>query len=173
MQTETTDDGGVRTGVATYVVEATVAAILFLIGALVLVKSWQLGSRWQDDGPGAGYFPFYISLLICVASASVWYGAMFAGTRNKKIFVDTQQLKLVLTVLLPSAVYVLGIQVIGIYVASVLFIGAFMRLLGKFSWFKSVGVAVPVVVVFFLMFEVWFRVPLHKGWFNPLSFLRY
>jgi hypothetical protein len=45
--------------------------------------------------------------------------------------------------------------------------------LGKFSWVKSVIAAVVINVVFFLMFEVWFKVPLFKGAWNPLEFLGY
>jgi hypothetical protein len=38
-----------------------------------------------------------------------------------------------------------------------------MRILGKYGWAKTVAVSVGVTVVFFLMFEVWFKVPLPKG----------
>ena len=33
--------------------------------------------------------------------------------------------------------------------------------------------AVAVNTIFFLMFEVWFKVPLYKGIYEPLSFLGY
>ena len=32
---------------------------------------------------------------------------------------------------------------------------------------------VIVIAVFFLMFEVWFKVPLYKGMLEPLRFLGY
>ena len=48
-----------------------VAFTLFALGALIAFKSWELGAGWRDDGPGAGYFPFYIAMLICIASAVV------------------------------------------------------------------------------------------------------
>jgi putative tricarboxylic transport membrane protein len=52
---------------------------------------------------------------------------------------------------------------LGIYEASAIFIGIFMRVLGKYSWPKVAAVSIGVMVVFFLMFEVWFKVPLPKG----------
>jgi len=79
----------------------------------------------------------------------------------------------VLSVLLPALVYVLAVQFIGLYVASALYIALFMIILGKYSRVKSVIVAVCVVVLFFMMFEVWFKVPLFKGMFDPLRFLGY
>ena len=90
-----------------------------------------------------------------------------------KVFVTHAQLKLVLTVLLPSLAYVVAVQLVGLYVGSVLFIAGFMVWVGKYGWLKSVVIAVAVMAVAFLMFEVWFKVPLFKGAFNPLAFLGY
>jgi hypothetical protein len=69
----------------------------------------------------------------------------------------------VLAVLIPAAVYILGIELIGVYVASAIYIALFMRFMGKYSWLKSVVLAVIICVLFFFMFEVWFQVPLYKG----------
>ncbi len=83
------------------------------------------------------------------------------------------QLKRVLSVLVPSAIYVGAIMLLGIYVASALFIALFMIVLGKYSPLKSVVVGVAVNALFFMMFEVWFKVPLYKGALEPLRFLGY
>ena len=71
------------------------------------------------------------------------------------------------------AVYVLAIQVLGVYVASAIYIAGFMIVLGKFNKVKSALLGVAIAVVFFLMFEVWFKIPLFKGALNPLGFLGY
>jgi len=173
MQDPKQPDNAARSGVATYVVEAIVAATVFLIGAVVAYKSAQLGRGWESDGPAAGYFPFYIGCILCIASARILYGALFGNNRNTEIFVDSAQLKLVSTVLVPSLVYVAAIQLIGIYAASALFIAGFMVVVGKFGWAKAVATGLAVVIVFFFMFEVWFKVPLYKGMFNPLRVIGY
>jgi hypothetical protein len=169
---DSTDDSHHRSGVATRTVELVVALTLFALGVLVAFKSWQLGAGWRDDGPGAGYFPFYIGLLICISSALVAVHA-FMSTDQHEVFVSHAQLRLVLTVLLPSLGFVVAVQLIGIYVGSVLFIAAFMVWVGKYHWAKSVAIAVAVMAIAFLMFEVWFKVPLFKGTYNPLQFLGY
>jgi len=61
----------------------------------------------------------------------------------------------------------------GIYLASAVYICAFMVWLGKYTWWKGAATGAGVAGVLFLMFEVWFRVPLAKGAFDPLSFLGY
>ena len=78
-----------------------------------------------------------------------------------------------LQVLIPAALYVLAVQFIGIYVASALYIALFMVLLGKYSWTKALSTGIGASLVFFLMFEVWFKVPLYKGTLNPTGFLGY
>jgi Tripartite tricarboxylate transporter TctB family len=70
-------------------------------------------------------------------------------------------------------VYVFAVQFLGLYVASAIYIALFMIILGKYSKVKSIVVALAVVVLFFLMFEVWFKVPLFKGQFNLLGFTGY
>jgi hypothetical protein len=96
-----------------------------------------------------------------------------ARRMDPEIFVAWGPFKLVLTVLIPAAVYVLGVKYIGIYLASAIYIALFMAWLGKYSWLRSIAVGVAVNVSFFLMFEVWFKVPLYKGDLDPLRFLGY
>jgi len=84
------------------------------------------------------------------------------GDRNPA-FVEVGQLKLVLSVLVPTAVYVALIGGLGIYVASILFIGFFMRWLGDYAWWKLAAVSIGNSVFFFVIFEVWFKIPLPKG----------
>jgi hypothetical protein len=162
-----------RTGVPTYIVESVVALLVVLLGVTVIVGSWKLGSGWTTDGPGAGYFPFYIGVILCIAGTGILVQGLMAKNKNHEIFVDSVQLRRVLSVLLPALVYVVAVQFIGLYVASALYIALFMIILGKYSRVKSVIVAVCVVVLFFMMFEVWFKVPLFKGMFDPLRFLGY
>ena len=162
-----------RTGVPTFAVEAAVAALVVLLGVTVLVGSRNLGSGWTSDGPGAGYFPFYIGIILLISGAGTLYQALLGKKRNHEIFVDGEQIRRVLMVLVPAAVYVLAIQVLGIYVASAVYIAGFMIILGKFAKAKSIAIGITLAVLFFLLFEVWFKIPLYKGMLNPLGFLGY
>jgi hypothetical protein len=157
----------------TTTVDAVVAVCLAAIGAVVVVEARSLGAGWTSDGPGAGYFPFYIGLILVICGIGVLVQALRARATDEEAFVDTVQLRRVLSVLLPSAVYVGLIMLLGIYVASAIFIALFMIILGKYAAPKSVAVGVAVNALFFLMFEVWFKVPLYKGALEPLAFLGY
>lgn len=145
-----------------------VMAVLFLaFGALVMWDTRRLGVSWGDDGPQAGYFPFYIGLFIVVSSVANIFRAINLGEKGRKAFVEWGQLRMVLLVMIPTAVYVALIAnpwfSLGIYVASAIFIAFFMWHLGKYAWTRIVPVSLGVMFFFFLMFEVWFKVPLPKG----------
>ncbi len=157
------DDHSERPAATTRTLELVVAALLFLLGAVVIYDSARIGARWGEDGPQAGYFPFYIGVLICIATGVVFYRALGDKAKAAKSFVTRGAFRQVLWMLLPSIVYVALVKPLGIYVSSTLFIAFFMRRLGRYPWLKVVAVAVGVSLVFFLLFEVWFKVPLPKG----------
>ena len=154
-------------------VDAVVAAVLFVMGAVVVFEARVLGATWTSDGPGSGYFPFYIGLILCIASAGIFWQAVGSPRRDRRTFVDREQLSRVLSVFLPALVYVGAIVFVGVYVASAIYIAVFMVVLGKYAPWKAALIGVAVNAVFFLMFEVWFKVPPYKGSLHPLSFLGY
>src|SRR5947199_5940738 len=116
--------------------EMAVAAFIFLLGAIVIYDSARLGARWGDDGPQAGYFPFYIGLILCASSAVNLALALLNRRDRDRTFVEVGQLKLVLTVPIPSAIYVALIAWTGIYLASALFFASFMRWLDTYPWWQ-------------------------------------
>lgn len=160
--TDHTEDRS-RHGVSTKAVEIVVAAIVFGLGLVAVFDSRRVGAGWASDGPQAGYFPFYVGIFLCAASAWTLLRTVFSGKAAAGVFVSHKKLRLVMSVLIPSVVYVVAIYFIGIYVASTIFIGAFMYWHGRFPWVKIIPVSLIVPVSMFLLFEVWFLVPLPKG----------
>jgi len=149
--------------------ELAVAALFFILGAIVIKDSARLGFGWQEvHGPRPGYFPFYIGLLICIASVINFVRALLMSPEKNKTFVEIGQLKMVLTVLVPTAIYAAAVTWIGIYTSSLFFIAFFMRWLGKYAWWKVATVSAGTVVVFYIVFEMWFKVPLPKGFAERL-----
>ena len=155
-------EGG-RSALSVKTAELAMAAGFFALGAVVVYDSVRLGARWAADGPQPGYFPFYVGLIICVASAVTAVLALRMAAEKNGSFVGVGQLKLVLAVLVPSAVFVALVGWLGIYVSGAVFVAFFMRWLGKYAWWKVLAVALGNSVVFYLIFEVWFLVPLPKG----------
>ena len=141
--------------------EIVTAVFFLLVGSVVMWDSYRIGAGWGSEGPQSGYFPFYIGLLMNVASVVNLLLALKSSKAES--FVSKPAVKLVLAVFLPCLVYVAAMQWLGLYVASLIFIAVFMRWQGRFSALKSGLTSLIVVVVLFVMFEIWFKVPLIKG----------
>jgi hypothetical protein len=87
-----------------------------------------------------------------------------------EVFAAWRQIRQVMSVVIPTAIYVFVIPYIGIYEASVLLIASFMIWLGRYRWYTAFAVAILVPVLTFFMFEIWFLVPLPKG---PIEMMFY
>ena len=143
--------------------DGIVAGILMAVGAVVMVSSYQLGAGWSSTGPESGYFPFYVGALILLSSTVTLLVTLFGKSPDRAPFVEATQFQRVLQVLIPSFIFVMAIRYIGIYVAGGVFIACFMWWLGKYPLPKVVIVSVLVPLALFVVFEVWFLVPLPKG----------
>jgi len=142
-------------------VEAGVTLLIALFGLIVIAGSLKAGINWGAEGPRAGFFPFYVGIIIVAASAvNLWHGLREDDT---SLFAEWGQLRQVLSVVIPTAIYVGVMPFTGLYVASIVFIGWFMRWLGKYSWLTVAAVAIGMPVIAYLIFERWFLVPLPKG----------
>lgn len=170
---EHTNNSNQESAISVRAMDIITALAFIAIGLTVMVGSLKLGASWGADGPEAGYFPFYISLIILLSSTVTLYQAAIVNKKKKtESFVDSEPLKQIMAVLLPAIVFVLGVQLIGIYISSALYIAIFMVWLGKYPIWKAVAVSLGVSVALYLMFEFWFQVPLpHGAWFNPLEFV--
>ena len=144
--------------------EIAVAACSSSLAVVVMIDSHRLGMGWVDDGPEAGYFPFYVGLIMFISAARCSIcQAVGRRTPAEDLRRDAGSARLVMAVLIPTIVYVVGDRLLGIYVASAMFIAFFMTWHGKYPVLKSAPVGVVVVSRLLLMFEVWFLVPLPKG----------
>jgi putative tricarboxylic transport membrane protein len=152
-----------RSVVSNRTMEIAVAVLFLVVGGIVMMDSLRIGAGWVDpDGPQAGYFPFRMGAIMSAASIVTLVQAVIARGGSKS-FVDRHALKQVLLVLLPAVVYVAAVNMIGMYVSSALYLAAFMMYMGHYKWHLSAAVGLGVAVVLFMMFEIWFLVPLPKG----------
>jgi pimeloyl-ACP methyl ester carboxylesterase len=137
--------------------------VLMAIAGLVITDSLRVGTGWGDDGPRSGYFPFYIGLFLLAASAFVVLSTLRNWSKSPAVFATREELVPVFQMLVPMVIYVVAMVYLGIYLPSAILIGYFMRHHGGFAWPSSLTVSISVPLVFFLVFEKWFLVPLPKG----------
>jgi hypothetical protein len=141
--------------------ELATGSLLMALGWLVLVAAVRMGIGWGSDGPESGFVPFWLStvLILCCAIILVRAARRAPATR----FASREQLRRVLTVVLPATAMIVLTHLVGLYVAAALYMGLYMRWGGRYSWLFSIALPVSFAVLVFLVFERWFLVPLPKG----------
>ncbi|MEJ0079034.1 MAG: tripartite tricarboxylate transporter TctB family protein [Alphaproteobacteria bacterium] len=142
-------------------VEIGTALAMIAFGALVIAGSLHVGIGWGAEGPKSGFFPFYLGVAIIAASAVNVVAAY--GQDPRTIFAEWSQLASVLSVVIPTTIYVFAVPWAGIYVSSLILIAVFMVWLGRYRVGMAAAVSIGVTVATYLMFEKWFLVPLPKG----------
>jgi hypothetical protein len=150
--------------VTTRWVEVTVGLVCVVLGLVVVLDSHRVGASWGDDGPKAGYFPNIIGWVLAASGAWIAGQTIYRWKRLAgDVFVTYADFKPVLAMLLPTIAYVILVKLIGIYVASALFIAGFMLFQGRYRWLPTLCVSLGVPGLIFALFEIWFLVPLPKG----------
>ena len=143
------------------VADLITASVLMLVGGVVLADAARLGIGWGTDGPKSGFFPFWLAALMVLTCGVIL--VLAARRSSDRPFVTRAQLGPVLKVLWPAAGMVVLTQVAGLYVASALYLGFYMRWVGHHSWLAIGAVSIGIPIATFLIFEKWFLVPMPKG----------
>src|SRR3979409_2438015 len=145
------------------VVEITVSLLLMALAATLGFDNWRTGIAWDSTGPQAGYFPFYLSVILAGASLYGLVTAFLARKEVSETFVTRAQLRRVMAVFVPMLLFCLAMQFLGLYVASFLLIAAFMRVVGKIAVWKSLLTSFVFPAVMFVTFDIAFDVIMPKG----------
>ena len=141
-----------------------VASLLLLLLALTLgYDNWRTGAGWESTGPQPGYFPFYLSIILAAASLYGLAAAFLSRKEARETFVTQAQLRRVMAVFVPTVLFVLATQFLGLYVASFLLISGFMYFVGKIAWWKSLLTAFIFTAAMFITFDIAFDVIMPKG----------
>ena len=144
-------------------VEIVVALLLLALAATLGWDNWRTGIGWDSTGPQPGYFPFYLSVILAAASLYGLAAAILSRGDAEKTFVTRAQLRRVMAVFVPTLLFCLLTQFLGLYVASFLLIASFMRLVGKIALWKSLVTAFIFTAIMFVTFDIAFDVIMPKG----------
>jgi hypothetical protein len=147
----------------TRTVEMVVMVLLLALAALLGYDNWRTGAAWDSTGPQAGYFPFYLSVIL---GGAALYGLISVAMKRAEgldTFVTRAQLRRVSQVFVPTLLFCFAMQWLGLYVASFLLIAGFMAIIGRIAWWKSLLTAFIFVAIMFVTFDIAFDVIMPKG----------
>jgi putative tricarboxylic transport membrane protein len=145
------------------VVDAVVSLVLLAVAVTLGWDNWRTGAAWDATGPEPGYFPFYLSIILGGASLYGLFAAAFSRREASETFVTRAQLRRVMAVFVPTLLFCLATQFLGLYVASFLLISGFMRFVGKIAAWKSLLTAFIFTAAMFVTFDVAFDVIMPQG----------
>jgi len=143
--------------------EVATALATGAVGGAVIWGAIEHDIGWDDSGPGAGYFPFRIGVLIVLGSLANLGLALWRGRTDRSAFVTGEQFRLVLSFGLPIVGFVAVSVWLGLYVATVLYLFGMMVFQGGYRPLTALAIGLAVAVVMRLVFPIWFNVPLLTG----------
>jgi hypothetical protein len=142
--------------------EIAVSGFTMLAGMATILGALDFGIGWGRGGPEAGAFPFYVGVIIVAASFGILVQVIRQCDRGA-IFIDGVQARRIAVFFGPMILFVAASVWLGLYVATALYLGAVMRLQGGYRVVTAIGVALATSTFFYVVLELWFRVPLLKG----------
>lgn len=145
-----------------FAAELVTALVTLGLGAAVVIGSLEYGIGWTEGGPHPGAFPFYVGVLVAAASLG---NALLAVRRRRPSvrFVAPEQARRIAAFGLPLLGFVVVSLLLGFYVATAVYLAGVMRIQGRYRIVPCIAVGVGTAAFFFVVLEVWFKVPLLKG----------
>ncbi len=155
---------------STKTADIALAGILLCLGLVVGFDSLRLGSGWSAEGPQAGFFPFLMAVLVVVGCVMVVRQAVkgTSSVKGSKRFVPAGAMKPVLTVLIPAVLMVLLTEVVGLYLAAMLYLIGYIRVVGGYGWRTVLPIGILTPLAFYVVFEKLFLIPMPMGMFGAL-----
>lgn len=151
-------------------VDVGAAIGLLVLGAVVLRESIELGPGWGASGPDAGFFPFWLTVLMLIGTLGViWYA--FRKPDERPFFEVNQEVTDLLRVGVPIAAATTLIPWAGMYVTAGLYLGFFMFWYGNFRWYWSLAGAILLPAVLWIMLREGFNISMPMSMFYRTNVL--
>ena len=134
-----------------------------LFGAVIAWGATEFGVGWSPSGPQPGTFPFFIGCIVTVASlgnAALAFAARHAGDAP---FVTREQAGLIARFVLPIIAFVPLSLVLGLYVATAIYMTGVMVWQGRYPLWKALSVGIGLPLALYVLLERGFQVSLLKG----------
>lgn len=145
--------------------EFATAVLTGSFGVAVVVSSLDNGIGWSSAGVDAGTFPFLTGLVIVLGSLyNLGRGVLPAATlANVPIAVTATELRRLAGLFVPAAIFIGAIPLLGMYVASSLYIFAVLAIPKHQSVPRALTMAIATALALYVVFERMFQVSLPHG----------
>ena len=135
------------------------------------VRYANIGINVNNEGPGSGFWPFWLSLAMLISSFVVMINCMLKRTPQSRSFeqyLDDYGKRMFVLVGGGLIVFLFLIKFIGFYGAMPLFLIYYIVFLGKHPWWVAIAIGLALPIFCFFFFDVAMRIVLPKGYLEPL-----
>jgi putative tricarboxylic transport membrane protein len=130
------------------------------MGVYVAIEAPKLGLYVSGQGPGPGFFPFGVSLLM-IAMAALWLSQIIRGQVQPGLFfTDRSGRGRAQVVLVALTIFIALLTTLGYMLAAFVFMIAIFRIVGRMRWITSFALAVCGAVALQYGFVDLLQVPL-------------
>jgi len=143
--------------------ELAAAAVIIALGAVAIAGALEHDTGWASDGPQSGYFPFRLGIILCAAGALIAAQALLSGERGSAVVLSRESAGRMARFFLPIVFYVGIAQLLGLYVATGLYLAFMTGVVARHRPATVLAVSLVVPSASWVLFELWFTVPLKKG----------
>jgi len=152
--------------------ELLMAIMMGIFSIYLMLKSAELPIGWiEDEGPGGGAWPFWLSTIMLISCLGIlynWFRKHGPIATSDKIYIESHVLMDVAAVTVSLIVTVGLFSFVGIYGSLPLFLIFYLRFLGKHSWKLTTALTIAIPIVIFYFFEITLKIILPKGITEPL-----
>jgi len=143
------------------------AAMLLAFSLAFAAGALKYYPYWSDTGPGSGFLPVWLGGVMAALAVLL----LVRRPRQADALVDWlprgEGLRRLLVVLGATVAYVASLHLLGMIIASALYLAFIMRYLGRHTWWLTAAVAGGTALGNWLLFVHWLKVPFPA---SPLGF---
>src|SRR4051794_11138874 len=145
--------------------ELATAVLTGSFGVAVVVQSLDNGIGWSSAGVDSGTFPFLTGVIIVLGSLYNRARGFFPTAPLATVPIPTPppELRRLAGLFVPAAIFVAAIPLLGMYLASALYIFAVLAIPRQQSVPRALGMAAATALALYVVFERVFQVSLPHG----------
>ena len=142
-----------------------IGSITTIIGVLIMRESWSLSIAMTPNGPGPGFWPFILGSLMLLVAAVLFINTFI----NRKEFsarliplTKPGNIKAYITMAV-TVVYCVLFDILGFYLATVLYMPSIMYILGMRKPLHFVLTTAGIILSIYIIFTVLLSTVFPKG----------
>lgn len=146
-----------------FAMEVATALFTAVLGLIICAGSARHGISWNEQGPQAGFFPFYVGCMIVIGSLVNLAQALLARRRLTGHFIESGRVRDVAAFFAAIVAFAVLVALLGLYVGIALYLPAITLWKARLRPARALLLGLGAALFFFICFEYAFKLPLPKG----------